>query len=115
MADLSLQQLADQLPAGSLTETADDVTISLKAVTGEASIQLADTKVGECLSKVVGGAALAEDAYNTANPNAQLNSYPNPTFGAATSDGSGGFAVTRNHNIAVRVPLDTDEITAVSL
>lgn len=115
MADLTLQNLADKLPAGSLTETADDVTISLKAVTGEAAVQLADEMVAEPLSKIMSAAAEAEDDYNTANPSTQINSYPNPTFGAPVADGNGGFVASRNHTLSVRAPLNLDEITAVSV
>jgi hypothetical protein len=111
MADLTLTQLAAKLPANSFTETADDVTISLKTLMGEASVQLADTKVAEFLSKTLAGAANAQVDYNTANPNAQLNSYPQPNFGVPTDDGNGNFIATRTHTLTAGVPTDLDEIT----
>lgn len=112
MADLTLQQVADQLPAGSFTETADDVTVSLKALTGNAAVQLADEATAEAVSKLLQGCASAQTAYNAGNPPANLTSYPNPTFGAPVSDGSGGFNATRTHSVSVRAPLNLDDITA---
>ncbi len=114
MADLSFTQLAAALPANSLTETADDVTISLKTVMGEASVQLADTKVAEGLSKLLSAASTAQVTYNTAN-DPDLNSYPAPSFGTPVSDGSGGFQATITHTLNVQAPLDTNEITGQTI
>ncbi|NER80900.1 MAG: hypothetical protein F6K42_15290 [Leptolyngbya sp. SIO1D8] len=113
MADLSITDLAAQLPANSFTESADDVTLSMKTLMGETSVQLADEKVAEFVSKLLAGAAGAQVAYNDANPTT-LSSYPNPTFGTPIADGQGGFVATRNHTVSVRVPLNSDEITAAS-
>ncbi|NJN04896.1 MAG: hypothetical protein HC816_21845 [Leptolyngbyaceae cyanobacterium RM1_1_2] len=108
---LTLQQVLAKLPNGAMVEAADDVTISLKAVTGDASVQLADTKVAESLSKLLDAAASAQTAYNTANPNAQINSYPEPSFGTPVSDGSGNFAAIKIHSVTVSVPLNIGETT----
>ncbi|MFE4108567.1 hypothetical protein [Almyronema epifaneia] len=103
---LTLQQLAAKLPAGSFTETADDVTVSLKAVTGDAAVQLDDTLVAESLSKILDAAAAAQTDYNAANPNSQISSYPEPSFGTPVSDGAGGYAATKIHSLTVSVPLN---------
>lgn len=112
MADLTVQNLIDKLPAGTATETADDVTISLKTLTGEASVQLADTKVAEILTKTLGAAASAQVDYNAANET-NLTGYPNPTFGTPTDDGSGNIFSRRTHTVSVQVPVDVDETVGV--
>ncbi|MEM6836891.1 MAG: hypothetical protein AAF609_08540 [Cyanobacteria bacterium P01_C01_bin.120] len=112
MADLTIQNLVDKLPAGSATETADDVTISLKALTGDASVQLADEKTAECMTKLLGAAAAAQVDYNAGNEE-NLTGYPNPTFGTPTVDSNGNVFARRTHTIAVAVPVDLDETVGV--
>lgn len=112
MADLSVQQLIDKLPASTATETADDVTISLKTLMGETSVQLADEKVAEFFTKLLGAASAAQVDYNAANET-NLTGYPNPTFGTPTSDGSGNIFSRRTHTVSVNVPVDVDETVGV--
>ncbi len=112
MADLTIQQVIDKLPAGSATETADDVTISLKTLMGEASVQLADEKTAEFLTKLLGACASAQVDYNAANET-NLTGYPNPTFGTPTADNSGGIFSRRTHTVTVNVPVDVDETVGV--
>lgn len=112
MADLTIQNLLDKLPASSMTETADDVTISLKTLMGETAVQLADEKVAEFFTKLLGAAAAAQTDYNAANET-NLTGYPNPTFGTPTVDGSGNIFSRRTHTISVAVPVDVDETVGV--
>ena len=112
MADLTIQNVIDKLPAGSATETADDVTISLKTLMGEASVQLADEKTAEFLTKTLGAAAAAQVDYNAANET-NLTGYPNPTFGTPTTDTSGNVFARRTHTITVQVPVNVDETVGV--
>jgi len=108
MADLTVQQLLDKLPASSMTETADDVTLSLKTLMGETAVQLADEKVAEFFTKLLGAAAAAQVDYNAANET-NLTGYPNPTFGTPTADGSGNIYSRRSHTVVVQVPVNVDE------
>lgn len=112
MADLTAQLLAAKLPNGAFSETADDVTISMKAVTGDAAVQLTTESIAEFLSKMLTAAAAAEDDYNAANQGDQINSYANPNLGVPASDGSGGFTSTRTHTLTVVAPLDLNGISA---
>jgi hypothetical protein len=108
MADLTLQNVLAKLPASSMTETADDVTISLKTLMGETAVQLDDEKVAEFLTKLLGACSQAQVDYNAANET-NLTGYPNPTFGTPTTDASGNVFARRTHTIAVSVPVDVDE------
>lgn len=112
MADLTLTLLAAKLPANAFTETADDVTISVKTITGDANVQLTSESVAEFLSKMLTAAADAEDDYNTANQGNQINSYASPNLGVPVSDGAGGFTSNRTHTLTVVAPLDLSGITA---
>ncbi len=112
MADLTIQNVIDKLPAGSATETADDVTISLKTLMGETSVQFADEKTAEFLTKLLGAAASAQVDYNAANETS-LTGYPNPTFGTPTDDGNGNIFSRRTHTVSVQVPVDVDETVGV--
>ncbi|MEM6840050.1 MAG: hypothetical protein AAF609_24845 [Cyanobacteria bacterium P01_C01_bin.120] len=112
MADLTVQNLIDQLPAATATETADDVTISLKTLMGEASVQFADEKVAEFLTKLLGAAAAAQVDYNAANET-NLTGYPTPTFGTPTADGNGNIFSRRTHTVSVQVPVDVNETVGV--
>lgn len=110
MADLTFQQVLDQLPAGSLTVDADDVLISLGTLMDEATLALSTAKVSEFASKFLDACSKAQVAYNTANPNAQLNGYPAPNFGVPTEIG-GNLLAARTHTVTVLAPVELDEIT----
>ena len=108
MADLTLQQLADKLPAGSLdNSTPGEVTISLATLLGEA-VDLADQKVAEFFTKLLAGASSAQVDYNAANET-NLTGYPNPTFGTPTAAADGNIYSRRTHTVTVQVPVNVDE------
>ena len=113
MADLTLTELAAQLPTGTLAETADDVTISLKTLTGEAAEQLADEVLAEVVTKLLTGAASAQVDHNAVEGAEPIASYPQPNFGNPVAQGDGSFTARRTHTIAVAIPLDVDEAVAV--
>lgn len=116
MPDLSFQQLAAKLPAGSLVDAGTDVTISLAAVMGEPTVDLADPKVAEALSKLLDAASQAQAAYNAdASNQSDLTSYPAPTAGVATRDPQGNWSTNMTHTLTVRIPLNRGETTANSL
>jgi hypothetical protein len=115
MADISLQQLAAQLPAGSIVQDGTDVVISLKAVTGENALALADEKTAESFAKLLMGAAKAQTTYNTANPNAQLSTFSSASFGIPTLESNGMYYADASFNVTVSVPLTVNEIVGNSL
>lgn len=115
MADLTFDELRDKLPANSISATADDVTISLKTVMGEAAIQLTDAKVAEALSKLLSAASQAQTDYNAANSSSQLSAYPASRNSVPVADGNGGHYITRTHFVTVRIPLDASEISAATV
>jgi hypothetical protein len=112
MADLTLANVLAKLPAGSFTEDVDDVIISLKTLMDETAVQLADEKVAEFLTKLLGACSSAAVDYNAANET-NLTGYPNPTFGTPTVDGSGNIFARRTHTVSVQVPVDVDETVGV--
>lgn len=112
MADLTFQLLSAELPANSLSETADDVMISVKAIIGEAAVQLTSEKVSEFVSKLLGGCSAAQTTYNGSSPPNQLTSYPSPTLGAPRQLTTGEFVTSRTHTVTVVAPIQLDEIAA---
>ena len=102
----SFADLVSKLPVGSLTETADDVTISLKALTSAASVQLADTTVPDAIHDLLAGCALAEDDYNAANPTATINTFNNPVFSAPTLRDDGQFKSNSTFTVVTTTPLN---------
>ena len=113
MTDLNLTKLAAKLPANTFTQTADDVTVSLKTLTGEAAVQLDDEVVAETFTKLLTGASEAQVDHNAANPEDTIASYPAPNFGNPVASDGGGFTARRNHTVSVAIPLNVDEATAV--
>jgi hypothetical protein len=110
MADLTLTQLAAQMPADSLTIIGGAATLDLNALMDESALAGTDEKTGEFIVKLLRAAAAAQAAYNAANPNAQLNGYPSGNFGIPTEEGGEIFA-TVTHTVTAQVPLLLDEIT----
>lgn len=108
MADLTLQQLADKLPAGTFdNSTAGEVTVSLATLLGE-TVDLTDQKTAEFFTKLLAGASAAQMDYNAANET-NLTGYPNPTFGTPTVAGDGNIYSRRTHTVTVQVPVNVDE------
>ena len=112
MADLTFSNLDTLFPAGSLTQTVDDVTISIKALTGETSIQLSTEKVSEFVSKFLAACSEAQTAYNAGSPPNQITSYPSPTLGSPRVLSTGETVSSRTHTVTVVAPLQLDEIAA---
>ena len=111
---LTLQDVANQLPEGAegaFTETADDVTISLKTLLKKASVQLSDAFLADFIHDFLLMANQAQISYNQANPSAQINSFNNPLFGAATRSPNGSYAVNTTFTVITRSPVDFGSTT----
>lgn len=112
MADITLQQLSDELPVGSITFNAGAVTINLNALTGDAALATS-AGIAETLHKLLYGAQQAQVTYNADVANVtKLSAYP-PVFtsGVTVVDGEQGLSYT--HTVNVRAPLSTDNMKAV--
>lgn len=109
MADFALSLLQSNLPAGAVVEDAanNDVTISLKALTGDPTVDLNSTIIGEAIHKLLLGCQTAQTTYNqTADP--AMNAFPSVAPGTARLAADGNYYSTFNHSVAIRVPLNTD-------
>jgi hypothetical protein len=82
MAQITFTDLAAQLPVGTLTETVDDVQISLKALMGETSVQLADDKVIELMAKLGQAGYNSQVAFNAVVGNDDISAFSAPFPGS---------------------------------
>ena len=119
MADLTFNQVkATALANAIVADVANnDVVISLKALMGEASVALADAKVGEALSKLLDACASAQVAYNADAGNAKdLRSYPLPSVGTPIRDTTTGvYSSTFTYTTSVAIPLNKDTVAALEV
>lgn len=111
MADLTFTKLADELPAGAITETVDDVTISVKSILGEASADLTVEKVAEFVAKLLLGANAAQVTHNALG-GTTISSYPAPTFSTPTLAADGNYYSRRSFSFLAAYPLQVDEVSA---
>lgn len=112
MADLTFQFIDNELPAGAVTASADDVVISVKTLIGEAAVGLNDEKVSEFVSKLLAACAAGQSAFNATSPPNQITSYPSPTLGAPRALATGETVTTRTHTVSVVAPVQLDAISA---
>lgn len=118
MADLTFTQLQTAAPVGAIVDDAanSDVVISLKALMGEATVDLTDAKVGEALAKLLNSCASAQATYNGANASGDpdLRSYPRPTAGAPILDAATGlYTSTFTYTVSVGIPVNLDNTSAL--
>ncbi|WP_416671546.1 hypothetical protein [Egbenema bharatensis] len=117
MADLSPANVLAKLPANSIIEDLanNDVRISMKAVMGEASVDLDDEKIGEFITKFLDACAAAQVEYNQ-SPDPDLRSYPNPTASAPIRNATTGeYASTFTYTVSLAIPLDKSVVTALQI
>ena len=113
MADLSFQTLVSKLPAGSLTEAGGNVTISIRAVMGEATVALTDQKIGEFISKFLDACAAAQNDWNAVN-NPKFRSYNAPSASTPfLKPGTTQYAASFTYTTTVDIPLNRDVVDAV--
>lgn len=110
----SYSDLEAKLPAGTLTETTDDVTISLKALTGATSVQLADTSLADAVHDFLAACAAAQTDYNAANPSNTINSFGSPIFGAPTLRSDGQYKSNSTFSVVTTTPLNLGQTEANS-
>ncbi|MGJ3253694.1 MAG: hypothetical protein ACFE0J_21545 [Elainellaceae cyanobacterium] len=107
MPDFSFDLLRQKLPTNAIVSDGanSDVVVSLKALMGESSVGLTDTKVGEAVHKLLLACQQAQSTHNeTATP--AMNAFPTVTPGTARQGSDGNWYSTFNHTVAIRVPLD---------
>jgi hypothetical protein len=106
---LTINQLVSQLPsalAAGITETLDDVTISVKTLLGKSSVQLEDAVLADLIHDLLMACNAAQVAYNTNNPSSQINSFNNPVFSAASRNSDGTYGVNTTFTVVTRSPVD---------
>ena len=113
MSDLTFANLSAKLPANSVTASGGDITISVRAVMGEASVVIGDQKIGEFISKILEAAAAAQTDHNAIN-NPKYRSYNPPVASTPFRDQTTGqFRATFTYTTAVDIPLDRNQVVAV--
>lgn len=102
---LTFENLATKLPAGTFTETADDVTLSLKTLMGLTSVQLADTQVVNAAHDFLTGCANAQTDYNSGNSPA-MNTFNSPTYSGAVLRPDGERWTNATFTVVTSSPVD---------
>ncbi len=107
MAGLKFSDIAAKLPAGSITDDgAGNITISVNAVTGKASLSEADEGlVADFLSDFGEAGRAAQTEFNT-NNNTSIGTFGNPTRSAPALASDGKYYSTKNQTISTRTPTD---------
>lgn len=113
MADITFANLNTALGATVFSASGANLTIDCSALMGESAIALSDAKVAELLSRILDGAATAQETFNAnvANPD-DLAAYPAPISGTAVDDGAGSFYVNSTYSLSVAIPLNRAATTA---
>lgn len=115
MADLTIGSLATKFPTGAFTQTVDDVTISLKALLGEASVQLTSERVTELNAKLFHATYAAQLEYNAdTNNTVDITSYSAPFTGSTqTIDGQLFIPVSCSMNYLAPLGIDNAVPTTI--
>ena len=83
---LTLQNLADSLPAGTVKVSGGTVVIDLSLLLEQTVNSLDSDTVSDVFRKLSKGAYDAQTAFNTANPTSVISSYGLPRSGVVTND-----------------------------
>ena len=83
---LTLQNLADALPAGTLAVSGSTVKIDLSLLLGQSVAAMDSETVSDLFRKLSKGAYDAQTAHNTANPSSVISSYGLPRSGVVTNE-----------------------------
>lgn len=83
---LTLQNLADALPPGTLSVSGSSVVLDISLLLGQTVDNLSSETVSDIFRKLSKGAYDAQTAHNTANPTAVISSYGLPRSGVVTND-----------------------------
>lgn len=83
---LTLQNLADALPPGTLTVSGSTVMLDISLLLNQAVTDLSSETVSDVFRKLSKGAFDAQTAHNTANPTSIISSYGLPRSGVVTNE-----------------------------
>lgn len=83
---LTLQNLADALPAGALAVSGNTVVLNLSLLIGETVDALSSETVSDLFRKLSKGAYDAQTTHNTENPTSVISSYGLPRSGVVTNE-----------------------------
>lgn len=118
MADIKYSELAAQLNAQSVvvfngTEVAPaGVYINVGRLTGDVTTALTNEGVTELAIKLLEGCNKAQTVYNTANPNATINAFPEANYGIPTKRADGSVASSVTASVVGLAPVNGNSITA---
>lgn len=113
MPDLTFNVLAESLPEGAIyMDSEANMAISIGLVMGQPDIQSSAESVSEFMVKLLTALNTAQGSYN-AEYGANIQSYPAGSWSTPTKAADGQFYSRRSFTVAVNVPLNVDEATAV--
>jgi hypothetical protein len=110
-----LAALQAKLPSGALTDASGDVTISLSALTGQGTVALTDTIAADAVHDLLQGCADTQVDYNSANPDSQISSFPQPAAGTAIRRDDGTYRVQFTFNVQTWSSVDLSSTTFAQL
>ncbi len=109
--DLTFDELNTALGGAAITQSGDDITISVKAVTGDTKDALINEGVIEFLYKLRSACGTAQDTANESEAAGdQLDSFPPFSF---SPPADGYVSVTQSQT--VRIPLDSATVVGTNI
>lgn len=109
--DLTFDELNVALGGAAITQSGDDITISVKAVTGDTKTALTDEGVIEAIYKLSVACAAAQNLANeTLEVGERLNTF---TGGSFSPPADGYVAVTQSQT--VQIPLDSATVVGTNI
>ena len=109
--DLTFDELNTALGGAAITQSGDDITISVKTVTGDTKDALTNEGVIEFLYKLRSACGIAQDTANVSEvAGDQLDSFPPFSF----SPPADGYVVATQSQ-TVRIPLDTATVMGTNI
>lgn len=79
---------------------------------GTIQVAIPADNVAEFIQVLLEGCVTAQNTYNTANPNAQIDAFPAPAPGVPTRQPDGSDIVTYIYTVAIDAPVNRGSATA---
>jgi len=109
--DLTFEELNTALGGSAITHSDDDITISVKAITGDTYDAITKEGVLEALYKIRSACSTAQNTANeTLDAGDRLNSFPAVSF---SPPADGFVTVTQSHT--VRLPIDSATVIGTNV
>lgn len=98
----TIADLDSAIPAATITEPTP----------GTIQVAIPADNVAEFVQTLLEGCATAQTAYNTANPNAQIDAFPSPAPGLPVRQDDGTDVVTYSYTVSIDAPVNRGSATA---